>query len=322
MSEYSSTIGDTTVYVGNHWIPFGDPYGPKAAELTVELDITNTARREGVANLPASTDRDLDECQRRVLSAGDTGTATLLAIGETKIRAAENEIERLSPRPFNAALEEADIHRAIADEKQRCESALDEKHQARQSAWRQRELFKLENGLTRSAVYGTDIAVFTLTLLAFAILEAVGNASIFQQATEGGLTGGFLLAIAVGLVNIALGCAVGFFGRGIVHTDRRRRADGWIVIGVGVFAAFTMHLVLAHFREALEHTTTEAPPIDFSIVLKPATWFSFTGLEPFLLFTAGIIFFAVAAMKGRGGRWGICDGYTPAQRKRRYGHKN
>ena len=208
----------TTASAGNHWVPLSGPFGPKANELAAELAVVATARHNGVANLPPSTDGDLDECQRKIVAAGDRGTATLLALADNNMRTAENEIDALMPRLVEPALEEADIHRAIAEEKRQCEDALDELHKARQSAWRHRELFKLDNDLTRPASYSNDTVVFCLTLAAVAIVEALGNAWILKEATEGGLTGGFLLAVAVGFVNIALGFAVGITGlRWIEH---------------------------------------------------------------------------------------------------------
>jgi hypothetical protein len=310
MARSKNSGTDTIMPVGNHWVPLDGPYGPKADELAIQLGVVATARQNGVANLPPSTDLDLDECQRKIVAAGDRGTATLAALADNNMRAAENEINALMPRLVEPALEEADLHRGIAEEKRQCEDALDERHKARQSTWRHRELFKLDNGLIRPASYNDDNIVFGLTLVAMAIVEALGNAWILKEATEGGWTGGFLLAVAVGFVNIALGLAVGFIGlRWIEHTSRARRADGWIVIVVGALFAFGTHIVMAHFREALERAHGEAVTVDFSIVLKPWEWFAFSSLEPFILFILGMLFFLVAAAKGRGGSWGIVDPY-------------
>jgi hypothetical protein len=307
----NSKDSSTTITVGTHWIPLDDPYQPKADQLAKDLDVVGSARRNAVGNLPATTDSDLDDAQRKIVAAGDRGTATLLALGESNIRLACNEIDTIMPRPVAASLEEADIHRAIAEEKRNSEDSLDQRHQARQSAWRHRELFKADNSLTtRPAVYKDDIVVFVLTLLMLGIAEAAANSWILQDAGDGGVTGGFLIAIAVGAVNILLGLTSGVIGlRWINHIDPKKRVDGWIVVLVVWILALAMHIVLAHYREALEHAQSESVAIDFGIVLRPWAWFAFTGLQPFLLLVFGVICFLVAAVKGRGGTWGIADIY-------------
>jgi multisubunit Na+/H+ antiporter MnhB subunit len=296
--------------VTTRWIPDADPYRPRFEELSKDLQIVETARRQAVSNLPLTTDKDLDELQSRILAAGDHGTGVLVAFAKNEIAKAQADIDRLKPTAFNAALEQADIARAIADEKQQAKDQLDETHRKRQRAWREREVFKIDNGLSRSATYSRDITLFVVTMLALAVVEAAANMFIFQDATDGGLTGGFMLAIGIGAVNIGIGWCTGFFGRRILHIDRRKRADGWIVIGFGAMAVFALNLVVAHFRESIETLSPGASPsVDFSIILRPTEWFGFTSILPFILFAAGILFSVVAVMKGSGGRGSPNDRY-------------
>jgi hypothetical protein len=45
------------------------------------------------------------------------------------------------------------------------------------------------------------------------------------------------------------------------------------------------------------------------VILKPWRWFNYTSIPPFVLFAVGVATFLIAALKGRGGSWGVVAPY-------------
>jgi hypothetical protein len=105
-----------------------------------------------------------------------------------------------------------------------------------------------------------------------------------------------------------MGVGTGLLGwRLLIHVKPLRRLLGITITGLFMTAAFALHLALGDLREAITHNPTAQ--IDFLVILKPWRWFNYTSIPPFVLFAVGVATFLIAALKGRGGTWGVVSPY-------------
>jgi len=93
----------------------------------------------------------------------------------------------------------------------------------------------------------------------------------------------------------------------MIHVKSLRRLLGIIITALFMTAGFALHLALGDLREAITHNP--AAQIDFLVILKPWRWFNYTSIPPFVLFAVGVATFLIAALKGRGGSWGVVAPY-------------
>jgi hypothetical protein len=272
-------------------------------------DILRRATDAGRKNEPSTVDTHLDETQRELIdeSQGFVAAATRRAGAEITERC--NKIRVMSPAPLDTALEESNIRREVVLTKDRYSDDLDLAHQDRQRALRDLRSFEEENRRPpQSAVYKDDALMFFSVLLALILGEGVFNAFLFQELQERGLVGGLVLALAVGLANVLMGLGTGFLGwRLMTHVRLIRRLLGILITLIFMAGALALHLALGDLREAITHDARAQ--IDFLVILKPARWFAYTSIPPFVLFAVGVATFLIAALKGRGGTWGIVAPY-------------
>jgi hypothetical protein len=140
------------------------------------------------------------------------------------------------------------------------------------------------------------------------LAESVFNAFIFQELQDRGLLGGLVLASAVGLANVLMGAGTGYLGWRLAgHIRWGHRILGILLSAIFMAGAFALHLALGDLREAITHNI--AAQIDFLVILKPSHWFAYTSIPPAVLFSVGVATFVIAALKGRGGTWGIVTPY-------------
>lgn len=116
------------------------------------------------------------------------------------------------------------------------------------------------------------------------------------------------MATSVGVANVMMGLGTGYFGwRLAIHKKVGLKLLGVTTTIVVSAAALALHLALGDLREAISHNTKAQ--IDFLVILKPWRWFAYTSISPFVLFTVGMGTFFIAALKGRGGNWGVVAPY-------------
>lgn len=278
-------------------------------EVAERRHVLRRATETGRKNEPATEETQLDETERGLIdeSRGFIGAATRRAGAEITERC--NRMRMLTAAPLDTALEQSAIRREVAEAKDRYRDDLDLAHQERQRTLRDLRGFEEENRRPPlSAIYKDDVLMFFSVLLALILGEGMFNAFLFQELQDHGLVGGLVLAVTVGLANVLMGLGTGFLGwRLMTHVKPLRRALGVAITLLFMTGALALHLALGDLREAILHDARAQ--IDFLVILKPQRWFAYTAIPPFVMFAVGVAAFLIAALKGRGGTWGVVASY-------------
>ncbi|MBY6240053.1 hypothetical protein [Methylosinus sp. Sm6] len=306
---------DGSITLGSSYIPVGDDSSRRRIDDVVsKYNILLRAAEAGRKNEPPTNDAQLDETQRELIdeSQGFVAGATRRAGAEITDRC--NDIRTMLPAPLDTALEQSTIRREVAETKDRYRDDLAYAFHEQERTRRDLRAFEEENGLPpHSAVYKSDGAMFASLLLALTLCEGLLNAFLFQELQDRGLIGGLMLALSVGLANVLMGLGAGFLGwRLATHVRPPLRLLGILTTALFMAAALALHLALGDLREAIGREAIgrdAAAQIDFLVILKPWRWFAYTTIPPFVLFVVGVATFLIAAMKGRGGTWGIVAPY-------------
>jgi len=298
------------INVGTIYVPAGIGGSPeRIAEVLARYKINERAIEAGQKNEPRTGDTHPDETQRQLIdqSLGFVGTATRLA-GE-QITERVNRIRLITPSMLNTRTARSAINRRVVEEKDRYRDDLLLAFEDRERAVRDLRGFEETNRLAPfSAVYKDDLLLSSSSVIAIALSEAVFNAFILQDLQANGLIGGLALALGVGVANVLMGVGTGLLGwRLLIHLKPLRRFLGIGITALFMSAAFALHLALGDLREAITHNPTAQ--IDFLVILKPWRWFNYTSIPPFVLFAVGVATFLIAALKGRGGTWGVVSPY-------------
>lgn len=292
------------------YLPTGTGTSQKRIEEVARKHrILERATESGRKNEPRSDDIHLDETQRELVDESTSFIATVTRLAAEDITKRTNEVRMLSPAPLDTPLERATIKREVAEVKDRFGEDYVVAHGRRQAALRDLRSFEESNRLGHSsAVYGNDFLMFFSFFLFLVLAEAAFNAFLFAELQTRGLVGGLMLAGAVGSANVLMGVGTGFIGwRMIIHVKPLYRALGIVTTVLLMTSALALHLALGDLREAITHSA--GAQIDFLVITKPWRWFAYTSIAPFVLFAVGVGTYLIAALKGRGGTWGIVAPY-------------
>ncbi len=299
-----------SIDLGRSYIPGNMSASPKRIEeIKVKHDILGKAAIAGRKNEPRSDDTDLDENQRSLIDETQGFVAGITRLAGNEITQRTNTALSLMPYPLDTALEHANITRHAAEAKDLFRDDLETASKNQQRALRDMRTFEEDNKLgPHSAIYKDDRAMFIALLILLILGESGFNAFSFEELQDRGLLGGLMLALSVGVANVVMGLGTGFLGfRLMIHVRPALRILG-IAITVGLLtAALALHLALGDLRETISHDAKAQ--IDFLVILKPWRWFAYTSIPPFVLFAVGLATFFVAALKGRGGSWGVVAPY-------------
>jgi hypothetical protein len=296
--------------LGTTYIPANTTLSPKRIEdVKSKHDILGKATNAGRKNEPHSNDRDLDETQRGLIDETQGFVASVTRLAGAEITQRTNAARSLTPPPLDTGLERAGIRRQVAEAKDWSRDDLELAFKKQQRTLRDLRQFELDNKLgPQSAIYKDDRAMFIALLVVLMFGESVFNAFSFEELQDRGLLGGLMLALSVGVANVVMGLGTGFLGfRLMVHRQPALRLLGIAITAMLLMAALALHLALGDLREAISHDAKAQ--IDFLVILKPWRWFHYSSISPFVLFAVGLATFLVAALKGRGGSWGIVAPY-------------
>ncbi|MDX1922440.1 MAG: hypothetical protein SFW65_04865 [Alphaproteobacteria bacterium] len=303
-------MSNQSINLGRTFVPTSSTYSPKRIEeVKAKHDILGRATAAGRKNEPRSEDVDLDEHQRVLVDETQGFVASVTRLAGAEITQRTNAARALLPYPLDTGLERANIGRQVAEAKDLHRDDLETALKHQQRALRDLRTFEEDNGLGPfSAIYKDDRAMFFALLAILMLGESVFNAFSFEELQDRGLLGGLMLALSVGVANVVMGLGAGFLGfRLMIHRQPALRLLGIGITGVLLTAALALHLALGDLREAISHDAKAQ--IDFLVILKPWRWFAYSSIPPFVLFAVGLATFFVAALKGRGGSWGIVAPY-------------
>ena len=278
-------------------------------EVKAKHDILGKASIVGRKNEPHSDDTDLDENQRALIDETQSFVAIATRIAGAEITERTNAVRSLTPTLLETGMERAAMRSHVAAAKDQYRDDLDLAFTERQRTARDLRTFEEDNKLAPySAIYKNDLAMFIATLVLLTLGESIFNAFSFEELQDRGLFGGLVLALSVGVANVLMGLGTGYLGwRLMIHRQMLMRLLG-IAISVLLFvAALALHLALGDLRETIGHDAKAQ--IDFLVILKPWGYFNYTSISPFVLFAVGLGTYFIAALKGRGGSWGVASPY-------------
>lgn len=305
-----SKPGSTAIEFGESYMPRGsDASRARIEDVGAKHDIVGQAAAAGRKDEPLTTEKQLSATEQTLIdeSVGFIGAASRTAASEVTERV--DAMRGHMPPLLDTTLEQAAIKHKAVEAESRYGKDVEDAYAGRQKASRDLSGFEADNKLAPgSAVYKDDTAMFWSQLAALGIGEAVLNAFLFAELQDRGLVGGLMLALATGLANVLLGLGTGFLGwRLMNHVKPGPKILGLVLTSLFMNGALALHLALGDLREAIAHDANAS--IDFLVILKPWRWFDYHSIPPFVLFAVGIATFVVAALKGRGGTWGIVAPY-------------
>ena len=178
--------------------------------------------------------------------------------------------------------------------------------------------FMETNQLTRPASYPQSHFFLFSLLVLLLVIESGFNAFLIGEASEFGVLGGFVEMIAISLVNLIMGFAIGHF----VLPQFSRRSFLWrliflVVFLVGATALASFNLFVGHYRDVISVAPSDFGIVDFGAQALQRVLREPLGLQDFkswLFMMMGLIFSAAALIDG----WKWDDpypGYGPRDRQ-------
>ena len=176
--------------------------------------------------------------------------------------------------------------------------------------------FKHRNGLDREPDYLSPrtTAIFIAVLVLIFLIESALNGTFLAVGSEGGLIGGWGLALGFSVVNLVLPVlAFGPVSRYVSHISLLLKGVGVVAILGWIGSAMVLNLGLAHFRDASadlsENIGAEA------LSRFQASPLGLNDAESWLLFVLGFFFSGVAFFEGRKLFGDAYPGYSRKHRK-------
>ena len=169
-------------------------------------------------------------------------------------------------------------------------------------SWRS---FRATNGITDVASYPDSKIMHWAIIIALSFVETVVNAFFYRNDT--GLLGGFIVALAVAVVNMGSSAGLGTLFRRKNLADPSQRYFGWAALALFLPLTLFFNALFAAFRSAMETTSDAGDPAQLRDAFQTA-WaqaasffagrFHFGDLSSFLLFMTGLILSIIAFWKG------------------------
>ncbi|MFP4520224.1 MAG: hypothetical protein ACLFQ5_12300 [Oceanicaulis sp.] len=313
------------------WLPKSDaaqrrariaplPRSLRASRIVIfrELKVRRAAAADGGAEKPSADADHYSATEQALVERFETKARDLERIARNVVEYARDEIDGMAPTRIDVESQtknaRAQLNEALIAELDRYEAAAINARRKEKAL----AAFKIRHDRAEDARY-KDEPVFTVGLLAAVIaLESFANATMFGQASDAGLIGGWSVAVIVSLVNaLVLGfLMIGFFGiRNAVHVNVGRRIVGWNLIGFGMSLTVLFSLLVAHYRDALEAD----PDADWreAVMALIERWWALDTLEAVALFIIGVGITALGAWKGHAGLWDVYPGYDLVARDHR-----
>lgn len=287
-----------------------EPYRPElrlfpeldVARLKQELRLEELGEERGGQEQPATESTALDDIELQITNLVESEAKHTQDACHDQLRTYAERLGALDVSGRVVAVE-ADSRDAVADFKAHTHQGLDDLHTARRrliETEQEREAFRREHRLTRTAHLPSSHVLHAGVLLALLIVEAVLNGYLLAAGDEFGLLGGVFQAIIIAVLNIG----VGFFaGRltvpWLLHCSLRRKMIGGVgfLLWLGYLAAF--NVLVAHYRGALGGDTPDTAHIQafLAFIANPL---GIVDVKSWLLVGLGLLFGTVALIDGFG----------------------
>ena len=274
------------------------------AELAGKLGLKEAAQRDAAAGIPPRDGTELTGAEvKAIAEAEKAGQKSAKMFGvhcqetNSAIRKCRNTLADVRKR------------RQAADDQPPSASDLEILRIARDEAVAAYNRFKSDNGLLRGAA-GDDRRVQIIWAIVVMLLEGLGNSYFFAPVSEFGLLGGFFLAFAVSVVNVACAFVGGVLGLRYAVNHRHPFKN---ILGLGCFAVALLLCVLvvalsAWFRghvDALRQEEVDIAALQFKAFAASVDslrggdfWGLLTSLQSFLLLFLGALCALIGFWKG------------------------
>lgn len=172
----------------------------------------------------------------------------------------------------------------------------------REVDWRS---FRAANGITEMAHYPESLIWHWGIILSLAFVETIVNAFFYENAN--GLVGGFVVALAVAVINMGSAAGLGSLFRRKNLSAPEQKYFGWFCLLVFIPLTFFCNALFAAFRSAYQTLSDPSDPLELREGFKEA-WseaakiffvdFHFQDFSSFLLFMTGVALSFFAFWKG------------------------
>jgi hypothetical protein len=267
------------------------------ADGGARVELVAHARSAGLENLPESDAMEPNDVEAAVEHEHTRRHRDLIEQTRAQLRTLTAEFDRHeqqipATKDLDVAVEQsrATIEHALATD-----DRLIPLRQAQQRRRRDLRGFVRDHQLTQPARYPASRLFHVGMLAALLVAESVLNMGFFVQTNSLGLAGGFIVAVAVSLTNIALGLAAGFFClRWRNHREARLRRLA--TAGVVLYGLLTLlfNLGVAHLRD---QTASAGAGTELHVDQVLRHPFSLTFASA-VLFVVGVLASLIAARKG------------------------
>ena len=222
-------------------------------ETAEVLNIDAMAQENGALELPASQTQSLDEVENQIVFTVQNHIRQAREEARAEIRTFDdrlaqlNLLTHLSSIGSEARTAEAEFKASVLKSKMRLSLSATKVAES----FRALGQFKAEHGLKRPANPPSQAIILFGSLLLALLVEAGLNTIFLSVNDDHGLLGGFLAAVVVAAVNIALAFSAGRFAwPGFNHKSGVRRTVAVVVTAAWVVFAIVWNFLAAHFRDA------------------------------------------------------------------------
>ncbi len=231
--------------------PTTDVFPPiNVDKIASDLRLEQAGSDRGAKDLPGPDDHGFDSVEHRIIDAIDALRHKGLdhyhqhqkVYAERLARASESrvEVETIAGDAETDFQAEVKIWNAIMANQRKMVSV----------AGTALERFYERNRIEGAAQDGSGWPKF-LGLAAFMIvIESFGNGLLFREASMQGLLGGFVIAVAISVLNVGFASLTGILARGFHHVRWLRRLLALIPVTVIGALICAVNLAAAHFRDA------------------------------------------------------------------------
>ena len=270
-------------------------------KIADDLQLRRIGSDRGTKDLPGPEDGGLDSVEHRVIDAIDALRHRGLdhyqehqkAYAERLVRASESrvEVETIAGDAEIDFQAEVKIWNAVMANQRKMVSV----------AGTALERFYERNRIEGAAQDGSGWPKF-LGLAAFLlVIESFGNGLLFREASMQGLLGGFVIAVAISVLNVGFASLTGILARGFHHVRWLRKLLALIAVsGIGALIC-AVNLAAAHFRDAAtvnqERMEAAARTALLDLLEAPHVLDS---LQSWLLVGLGLLIAIVAGWKAHG----------------------
>lgn len=269
-----------------------------------ELEKLTRAKSQGAEDgsnrFPPATaaNNSLSSTEEHILALSQQETANAAVRIAKRLEAAQSELTKLSAgqRKSATASPEALRARLGAILRQHVDQVRTASIREKQAA-RQLRRFCLNNKIEYELPYKSSAWSWIGPLILAISLESAANATLFGQASDGGLLEGFGKAFMISALNVLVGFATGLLPfRYMNHVKKAHLLWAFPLFTASIVMAFIFNMVVGHFREALALNPDTA--VTEALSRAKSALFAITTFESVVLIVIGLLVFLYSIYKG------------------------